>query len=60
VLVEATIPYSRGDLVNRVHLSGELLEEEHREDGTFIRARLDAALASQIKALVSEVNEARQ
>lgn len=60
VLVEATIPYNRGDLVNRVHLSGELLEEEHREDGTFIRARLDAALASQIKALVSEVNEARQ
>ena len=60
VLVEATIPYSRGDLVNRVHLSGELLEEEHREDGTFIRARLDGALASQIKALVSEVNEARQ
>ena len=60
VLVEATIPYSRGDLVNRVHLSGELLEEEHRENGTFIRARLDAALASQIKALVSEVNEARQ
>jgi GTP-binding protein HflX len=60
VLVEATIPYSRGDLVNRVHLSGELLEEEHREDGTFIRARLDAALASQIKALVSGVNEARQ
>ena len=60
VLVEATIPYSRGDLVNRVHLSGELLEEEHREDGTFIRARLDGALASQIKALVSEGNEARQ
>ena len=60
VLVEATIPYSRGDLVNRVHLSGELLEEEHREDGTFIRARLDAALASQIKALVNAVNEARQ
>ncbi len=60
VLVEATIPYSRGDLVNRVHLSGELLEEEHRENGTFIRARLDAALASQIKALVSGVNEARQ
>jgi GTP-binding protein HflX len=60
VLVEATIPYSRGDLINRIHMSGELLAEEHREDGTFIRARLDASLASQIAALASEVNEEPQ
>jgi GTP-binding protein HflX len=60
VLVEATIPYRRGDLVNRVHMSGELLTEEHREDGTFIRARLDGSLASEITALSSEVNEELQ
>ncbi len=51
ILVEATIPYSRGDLVNRVHQSGELLVEEHHEGGTYIRARLDDALASEIAAL---------
>lgn len=51
ILVEATIPYSRGDLVNRVHQSGELLVEEHHEDGTYIRARLDGALANEITAL---------
>jgi GTP-binding protein HflX len=56
VLVEATIPYSRGDLINRIHMSGELLAEEHRDDGTFIRARLDAALANQITALSSGAN----
>lgn len=56
ILVEAIIPYSRGDLINRIHTSGELLEEEHRENGTYIRARLDGALASQIAALASEVN----
>jgi len=51
ILVEATIPYSRGDLVSRVHQSGELLVEEHHENGTYIRARLDGALASEIAAL---------
>jgi GTP-binding protein HflX len=56
ILVEATIPYSRGDLINRIHMSGELLAEEHRDDGTFIRARLDAALANQITALSSGAN----
>lgn len=56
ILVEAVIPYSRGDLINRIHTSGELLEEEHREHGTYIRARLDGALASQVAALLNEEN----
>jgi GTP-binding protein HflX len=60
VLVEATIPYSRGDLVNRVHMSGELLLEEHRENGTFIRARMSDALAKQIVEISIEANEELQ
>jgi GTP-binding protein HflX len=60
VLVEATIPYSRGDLVNRVHTSAELLLEEHRENGTFIRARMSDALAKQISETSIEANEERQ
>jgi len=56
ILVEATIPYDRGDLVSRAHTSGELLVEEHRADGTFIRALLDGALANEIEALSSEAS----
>lgn len=46
--VEATIPYTRGDLVSRIHSSGELLEEEFLASGTFIKAKVDRALAAEL------------
>ncbi|WP_181771089.1 GTPase HflX [Amycolatopsis pittospori] len=47
VVVEALIPYSRGELVSRAHADGEVLEEEHVETGTrlLVRARPDLAAA---------------
>ena len=38
--IELTIPYDRGDVVAAVHREGEVIEEEHLEDGTRIYARL--------------------
>jgi GTP-binding protein HflX len=38
--VEMTIPYDRGDVVAAVHREGEVIKEEHLEDGTRIHARL--------------------
>lgn len=48
VLVELLIPYSRGELVSRVHTEGEVLTEKHTEDGTELRARVKPELAGQL------------
>ena len=45
-VVDVTIPYSRGDLVNRVHAEGRIDTVEHSESGTRITARVPIALAA--------------
>ena len=51
--VELTIdvPYTRGDLVSRIHAEGEVLSEEHDADGTTMRVRVPAAFAGELAAL---------
>jgi len=44
--VRALIPYTRGDLVARIHADGEVLSEEHTGDGTLISARVRSDLAA--------------
>jgi GTP-binding protein HflX len=48
VEVEAVVPYSRGDLVARAHAVGEVLDKEHTDDGTRLRARVTPALAAEL------------
>jgi len=50
VLVDLVVPYGRGDLVHLVHETGEIEHEEHRGEGTALRARVDAGLADQLRA----------
>ena len=38
ILVERTVPYANAGVIQLVRKSGELLEEEYREDGIYIRA----------------------
>lgn len=45
-VVDVTIPYSRGDLVNRVHAEGRVDAVEHSESGTRIKGRVPIALAA--------------
>jgi len=45
------IPFNRGDLLNRVHETGEVISIEHTEAGTKVRARVDDALAAKLKSL---------
>ena len=49
--VELTVllPFNRGDLLNRVHETGEILDLEHTELGTRINARVDEALAAKLE-----------
>jgi GTP-binding protein HflX len=46
VEVDALVPYARGDLVARVHEIGEVITCDHTADGTLLRARVPAGLAS--------------
>ncbi|WP_394214518.1 GTPase HflX [Brachybacterium vulturis] len=50
VEVDLVVPYSRGDLISRVHTTGEVLAEEHLMEGTHLRARVDAALAAELRS----------
>ncbi|MFV2144523.1 MULTISPECIES: GTPase HflX [unclassified Isoptericola] len=51
VEIDLVVPYSRGDLVHRVHENGELAGEEHLADGTRLRGRVDAALAAELEGV---------
>jgi GTP-binding protein HflX len=46
--VDVLVPYSRGDVVHRLHSDGEVLLEEHLGEGTRVRARVRAGLAAEL------------
>jgi GTPase len=48
-MVDVTIPYDRGDLVNRVHADGRVDATEHTVDGTRIKARVPIPLAAGLR-----------
>jgi GTPase len=48
VEVRALVPYERGDLVNRIHQTGEFLTTEHLADGTLVTARVSPSLAAEL------------
>ncbi|MCS6712381.1 GTPase HflX [Brachybacterium sp. EF45031] len=50
VEVDLVVPYTRGDLISRAHSTGEVLAEEHLEEGTRLHARVDEALAAELRA----------
>ncbi len=50
VEVDVLVPYERGDLVNKVHQSGEIELLEHTGEGTRITGRVGAALAAELAA----------
>lgn len=50
--VEFTVllPYSRGDLVDRIHRAGEIATLEHTADGTLVTGRANEDLAGELSA----------
>ncbi|EYT50189.1 GTPase HflX [Brachybacterium muris] len=48
VEVDVVVPYSRGDLISRVHTTGEVISEGHLMEGTHLKARVDEALAAEL------------
>jgi len=47
--VNVLVPYTRGDLVARLHDEAEILATEHTEGGTLVHARVDAVLAELLR-----------
>ncbi|WP_432546865.1 GTPase HflX [Kineococcus sp. SYSU DK004] len=48
VELEVCVPYDRGDLVHRVHTTGQVLQEEHTGAGTRLLARVRPRLAAEL------------
>ncbi|HEY3738142.1 MAG TPA: GTPase HflX [Jatrophihabitans sp.] len=46
--VAVLLPYTRGDLVARLHQEAEVLGSEHTETGTLLHARVNPGLAAQL------------
>ncbi len=44
----ALLPYERGDLLNRIHTSGEVDHLEHTGEGTVVRGRVHEGLAGEL------------
>ena len=51
VHVSVRVPYSRGDLVSRIHAEGDVLTERHGAHGTAITATVPSGLARQLATL---------
>jgi GTP-binding protein HflX len=59
VEVRALVPYSRGDLIDRIHSAGEFVSSEHTATGTRVVARVNADLAGEL-ARYAEAEDAGQ
>ncbi|MFC4374666.1 GTPase HflX [Nocardia halotolerans] len=44
--ITVLLPYSRGDLMARIHADGRIISSDHEEGGTRVRARVPRALAA--------------
>jgi GTP-binding protein HflX len=55
--VEITVPYTSGDLLNRIHNEGNVLSQNYEEDGVHITADCPEALADFVSARLSPADE---
>ena len=51
--VTVVIPYNEGRLLHQVHEVGVIEQEEHREQGTYLRAKLPVEIADEYRSFLS-------
>jgi GTP-binding protein HflX len=56
LIMKVLIPYSRGDLVSRIHSEGKVGKLEHRETGTYVETLVKPALASELENFVLDAS----
>lgn len=49
VEVDALVPYAHGDVLSRVHATGEVISIKHEPDGTRVHARVPESLAAALE-----------
>jgi GTP-binding protein HflX len=54
VAVDVLVPYTRSDLVARVHAEGEVTTKDHTEHGTRLRAKVFPDLAAALETFVTD------
>jgi GTPase len=47
------VPYDRGDLIAKIHRTGQVLTTHHTEEGTELRVRVDERLGAELSAFAS-------
>ena len=52
--VTVLVPYARGDLVARIHRSGEVLSTDHQAEGTLVNARVNSDLAAALRPYAAQ------
>ena len=52
--VNLQVPFTRGDVVSRVHAEGTVRSEEYTEDGTLVDVRLPATTARELAEFIVE------
>jgi GTPase len=56
ILVRALIPYSRGDLVSRIHSEARIVSVDHQDAGTLVEARVKPQLASELTVFLLDAS----
>jgi GTP-binding protein HflX len=56
ILVRALIPYSRGDLVSRIHSEARIVSVDHQDAGTLVEARVKPQLANELNAFLLDAS----
>jgi GTP-binding protein HflX len=56
LFLKVLVPYSRGDLVSRIHSEGKVANLEHRETGTYVETLVKPGLASELEAFVLDAS----
>ena len=56
LFMKVLLPYSRGDLVSRIHSEGKVSKLEHRENGTYIETLVKPGLASELEVFALDAS----
>ncbi len=54
--MKVLLPYSRGDLVSRIHSEGKVSKLEHRENGTYLETLVKPGLASELEVFALDAS----
>ena len=56
LFLKVLVPYSRGDLISRIHSEGKVAKLEHRDTGTYVETLVKPGLASELNEFVLDAS----